>query len=78
MDTVEQLNGKFFFDGMSVEKDELLYWLIIDEFKNQFSDIIDLLAVASWLTSFPVIPVDGKMGEHSPEGPVLCRWPVVH
>ncbi|MBT0721395.1 hypothetical protein HGT70_08855 [Rosenbergiella collisarenosi] len=62
MDTVEQLNGKFFFDGMSVEKDELLYWLIIDEFKNQFRDIIDLLAVASWLTSFPVIPVDGKMG----------------
>lgn len=34
MDTVEQLNRKYFFDGISVDKDELLYWLIFDEFKN--------------------------------------------
>ncbi|ASD51164.1 putative membrane protein [Erwinia phage EtG] len=62
MDTVEQLNGKYFFDGMSVDKDELLFWLILDEFKKQFSGITDMLAVASLLTSFPVIPVKGKIG----------------
>ncbi|WP_241640592.1 STM2901 family protein [Rosenbergiella epipactidis] len=62
MDTVEQLNGKFFYDGMSVDNNELIYWLIIDEFSNQFNGAIDLLAVASWLTSFPIIPVSGKMG----------------
>lgn len=26
MDIVEQLNGKFFYDGMSVDNNELLYW----------------------------------------------------
>ncbi|WP_241575411.1 STM2901 family protein [Rosenbergiella nectarea] len=62
MDTVEQLNRKFFYDGMSVDKDELLYWLIIEEFKNQFKGVVDLLAVTLWLTSFPIIPVSGKMG----------------
>lgn len=62
MDTTEQLNGTYFFDGMSVDKDELLYWLILDEFKKQFSDVIDLIAIASMLVSLPVIPVSGKLG----------------
>ncbi|EOI3464485.1 STM2901 family protein [Cronobacter dublinensis] len=62
MDTTEQRNGKYFFDGMSVDKEELLHWLILDEFKKQFSDVIDLLAMASMLVSLPVIPVRGKLG----------------
>ncbi|EOZ4638207.1 STM2901 family protein [Enterobacter cloacae] len=61
MDTTEQLDGKFFFDGMSVDKDELLLWLILDEFQKQFSDITDILAIASMLVSLPVIPVRGKL-----------------
>ncbi|MBN6032970.1 hypothetical protein NB724_002024 [Pantoea ananatis] len=32
MDTTEQLSGKYYFDGMSVDKEELLMWLILDEF----------------------------------------------
>lgn len=62
MDTVEQLNGKYFFEGMSVDKSELLLWLILDEFKKNFTGITDMLAIASLLTSFPVIPVAGKLG----------------
>lgn len=62
MDTVEQLDGKYFFNGMSVDKDELLLWLILDEFKKQFSGAVDLLAIASMLVSLPVIPVSGKLG----------------
>ncbi|WP_279027672.1 STM2901 family protein [Gibbsiella quercinecans] len=62
MDTVEQLNGTYFFDGMLVDKEELLLWLILDEFKKQFSDVIDMLAIASMLVSLPVIPVSGKLG----------------
>jgi hypothetical protein len=34
MDTTEQINGRYFFDGMSVDGDELLFWLILDEFKK--------------------------------------------
>ncbi|AUY25583.1 STM2901 family protein [Mixta calida] len=62
MDTTDQLSGKYFFDGMNVDKEELLYWLILDEFRKQFSDAIDILAVASMLVSLPVIPVSGKLG----------------
>ena len=62
MDTTDQLSGKYFFDGMNVDKEELLYWLILDEFRKQFSDAIDILAVASMLVSLPFIPVSGKLG----------------
>ena len=61
MDTTEQINGRYFFDGMSVDGDELLFWLILDEFKKNFSGITDMVAVASMLASFPVIPVRGKL-----------------
>nr|WP_262390710.1 hypothetical protein [Pantoea agglomerans] len=46
---------------MSVDGDELLFWLILDEFKKNFSGIADMVAVASMLASFPVIPVRGKL-----------------
>lgn len=61
MDTTEQLDGKYFFDGMSVDGDELLLWLILDEFRKNFSGITDIVAVASMLASLPVIPVRGKL-----------------
>ncbi|ORM84292.1 hypothetical protein HA42_04715 [Pantoea deleyi] len=61
MDTTEQLGGKYFFDGMSVDKEELLMWLILDEFTKTFSGITDILAVASMLASLPFIPVSGKL-----------------
>lgn len=65
MDTVEELDGKYFFNGMSLDKDELLLWLILDEFQKQFSGMVDLLAIASMLVSLPVIPVKGKIGKAS-------------
>lgn len=37
MDTKEQLNGKYFFDGMSIDKEELIYWLLLDKFKKRDS-----------------------------------------
>ncbi|WP_416411592.1 STM2901 family protein [Pantoea sp. App145] len=61
MDTTEQLNGKYFFDGMSVDKDELLLWLILDEFTKTFTGITDIVAVASMLASVPFVPVSGKL-----------------
>ena len=74
MDTVEELDGKYFFNGMSLDKDELLLWLILDEFQKQFSWMVDLLAIASMLVSLPVIPVipvipvKGKIGKASGKG----------
>lgn len=61
MDTTEQLGGKYYFDGMSVDKEELLLWLILDEFMKTFSGITDVLAVASMISSLPFISVPGKL-----------------
>ena len=61
MDTTEQLNGKYFFEGMRVDSEELLLWLILDEFKKKFGGITDIVAVASMLAGFPVIPVRDKL-----------------
>lgn len=61
MDTTEQLDGKYFFDGMSVDKDELLFWLILDEFRKKFTGITDIVAVASMIASVPFVPVSGKL-----------------
>lgn len=61
MDTTEQLGGKYYFDGMSVDKEELLMWLILDEFMKTFSGITDVLAVASMISSLPFISVPGKL-----------------
>lgn len=77
MDTVEELGGKYFFNGMSLDKEELLLWLILDEFQKQFSGMIDLLAIASMLVSLPVISVSGKIGKASGVGnirdkPTIC------
>ena len=58
-----------------MDKEELLYWLILDEVRKQFSDAIDILAVASMLVSLPVIPVSGKLGAGTAqEGRARCHW----
>ncbi len=31
MDTLDELHGTYFFDGMSLTKDERLFWLILGE-----------------------------------------------
>nr|WP_241866522.1 hypothetical protein [Pantoea ananatis] len=62
MDTTEPFDGKYYFDGMSVDKEELLMWLILDEFMKTFSRITDILAVASMIPSLSVITVSGKLG----------------
>ncbi len=62
MDTIEQLNGTYFFNGMfGLDKHELLFWILLDEADKQFGGALDIFAFSSMLLSFPVIPVRGKL-----------------
>jgi hypothetical protein len=58
MDTTEQVHGHYFFDNMSVDKAKRLYWLILDEFKNDSNgnEIDNLKGSISSLENF--IPLD--------------------
>lgn len=62
MDTVEELNGTYFFDGMAnLDKVELLYWIFIDEADKQLGGVKDILALAAIIGGLPIIPVRGKL-----------------
>lgn len=46
MDTTEQLNGTYFFDGMSnLSAGELAFWIVVDEAQKQLG-VEDIFALA--------------------------------
>ncbi|WP_241581389.1 STM2901 family protein [Rosenbergiella nectarea] len=60
MDTVEELNGTYFFDGLSnLSPQELLFWVMIDEALKQLG-IKDVVGVASIILGNNIIDVPGK------------------
>lgn len=62
MDTVEELNGTYFFNGMAnLDRLELLYWIFIDEADKQLGGVKDIFALASIIGGLPLIPVRGKL-----------------
>ena len=67
MDTVEELGGTYFFDGMiNLDKIELLYWIFIDEADKQLGGVKDILALAAMIGGLPIIPVKGKIDAVKP------------
>ncbi|WP_455812653.1 hypothetical protein [Pseudomonas graminis] len=62
MDTVEEINGTYFFDGMAnLDKVELLYWIFIDEADKQLGGVKDIIVLAAIIGGLPIIPVKGKL-----------------
>ncbi|CFQ78357.1 TPA: STM2901 family protein [Yersinia enterocolitica] len=60
MDTVEQLNGTYFYKGMvNLTPQELLFWVMIDVTEEQLG-VQDMVAVASLILGGNYISVPGK------------------
>ena len=60
MDTVEELNGTYFFDGISnLSPQELLFWVMIDEAQKQLG-IKDIVGFASIILGNNIIDIPGK------------------
>ncbi|WNN50533.1 hypothetical protein RIN58_15500 [Siccibacter colletis] len=54
MDTVEELNGTYFYKGISnISAGELFFWILIDKIDEQMSGIGDLATVAFILLGQP-------------------------
>jgi len=61
MDSVEQLNGTYFYKGVSnISAGELFFWIFIDEVNEQLGGIKDVIAMATIILGMPLIPVEGK------------------
>jgi hypothetical protein len=60
MDTVEELNGTYFYKEMvNLTPQELLFWIMIDTIEEQLG-VQDMIAVASLILGGNYIPVPGK------------------
>lgn len=56
MDTVEELNGTYFYNGMiNLSASELFFWVLIDSVSEQMGDIGDLATVALIILGQPLI-----------------------
>ena len=66
MDSVEELNGTYFYKGYSnLSAGELLFWIFLDEAAEQFGTS-DLLTVGLILLGQPEIATRGKPGGTTP------------
>ena len=60
MDTVEELNGTYFYDGLNnLTAYELLFWILVDETENQLG-IKDIIGVASVILGNNSVDVPSK------------------
>ncbi|WMY76046.1 hypothetical protein RHD99_08965 [Buttiauxella selenatireducens] len=60
MDTVEELNGTYFFNGLNnLTAYELLFWILVDETEKQLG-IKDIIGVASLILGNNSIHIPGK------------------
>jgi len=56
MDTVEELNGTYFYNGIiNLLPSELYFWILIDTIKDQMGDIEDLYTLVLILLGQPIL-----------------------
>ena len=61
MDTVEELNGTYFYNGLiNLSPAELYLWILLDSIKEQMGDIEDLYTLVFILLGQPILKTRRK------------------
>jgi len=61
MDTTEELNGTYFYKGISnVNPGELFFWILLDKIDAQFGGITDLIEMSCIVLGLPLIKTRRK------------------
>lgn len=61
MDTVEELNGTYFYKGIAnISAGELFFWIFLDEVNEYFDGIADIVTVSLILLGQPILKTRGK------------------
>jgi len=67
MDTTEQLNGTYFYGGLSnLSAGELFFWIMVDVTAEHFTGAKDVIAGAAVYAGSNQITVKGKPGDATP------------
>lgn len=75
MDTTEQLNGTYFYGGLSkLSAGELFFWVMIDVTAEHFTGAKDVIAGAAVYAGSNQLVVSGKPGDATPGTSYASRY----
>ncbi|MDY0927974.1 hypothetical protein SOM41_16640 [Enterobacter sp. CFBP8995] len=75
MDTVEQLNGTYFYKGVSnVSAGELFFWILLEEIDEHVGGINNIVAVSSIILGLPLLNTRGKPGNATPGTSIASKY----
>jgi len=61
VDTVEELNGTYFYKGIcNISSGELFFWIFLDKIDEQFGGVEDIVAMSCIILGLPIIKTRGK------------------
>ncbi|NJQ20592.1 hypothetical protein HCO69_13265 [Pantoea sp. LS15] len=61
MDTVEELNGTYFYHGVcNISAGELFFWILLDKVNDQFGGIKDIVSMSCIILGLPLLKTRGK------------------
>lgn len=61
MDTVEELNGTYFYKGISnISAGELFFWILIDKVDEQFGGVTDAVMMSCIILGQPLLETRAK------------------
>lgn len=61
MDTVEALNGTYFYNGIcNISAGELFFWILLDKIEEQFGGIEDALTMSCIILGLPILKTRNK------------------
>lgn len=61
MDTVEALNGTYFYKGIcNISAGELFFWILLDKIEEQFGGIEDALTMSCIILGLPILKTRNK------------------
>lgn len=61
MDTVEELNGTYFYRGVcNITAGELFFWILLDRVNDQFGGIKDFISMSCIILGLPLLKTRGK------------------
>lgn len=61
MDTVEELNGTYFYKGISnISTGELFFWILLDKIEEQFGGIVDVVTLSCIILGLPLLKTRNK------------------
>lgn len=75
MDTVEELNGTYFYKGISnISAGELFFWIFLDKIDEQFKGLSDIIAMACIILGLPLLKTKGKPYGTTPGTSIASKY----